>query len=554
MLRKAVALTAATLILLSASGDSAGAEQSDSIVQVLRTSNIAQVNRYVPKVFDLEHVNPFAVVKFLHSTIQPEEGGIYTFASPEGDSGKVLVICPEFQLDSISDLIGKIDRPKLTSSTGIARKFAKMRHRSVADAAFINTISANMQFGNAVIRTDPELNALYLEDLPTAMEDHCNYLMEEWDVPTSEVACDVSIYEVDVSNDGKIGLDYHAWKNGPGRNLFALGGFSEFEKVRNPLNQVGNSTYGYDPMYNSGSNIMGLPANRMNSHGYNFSWYYQVPSAYFDFLGVKGKARVVTKTRLSILNTRTGNLTTGEEFLYYLTQNGPAPVGGIRPAGYSLDPLGLGDQRVWDPGDPYVYIYTDPGQEPRVDVSRSGYLRSENTYPDNRTLVGQIANSGVRLQITPVIATDKITLAVSYEVSTLTGFDGEGRPQMSRRAVLDNRYPWHPDYPGDVVQSTDGAEIMLGGVVREAKVQQTTKVPVLGSIPVLGYWFGGETTTAQRTMVVVVLKTTVIQNFDSVTAEDKDLLAKVRGDVPAPLQEDEYGWDMYLFGGKEAMQ
>jgi len=65
---------------------------------------------------------------------------------------------------------------------------------------------------------------------------------------------------------------------------------------------------------------------------------------------------------------------------------------------------------------------------------------------------------------------------------------------------------------------------------------------------VLGYWFGGEISTAQKSMVVVILKPTVVQNFNNLTAEDQDLLAKVKGDVAAPLQPDQYGWDMYFMG------
>ncbi|HNV55565.1 MAG TPA: hypothetical protein PKO17_10395, partial [Pseudomonadales bacterium] len=69
-----------------------------------------------------------------------------------------------------------------------------------------------------------------------------------------------------------------------------------------------------------------------------------------------------------------------------------------------------------------------------------------------------------------------ITLDVDYVVGTLTGFDGEGVPMIAERQQ------------SSTVRVKDGEEVVLGGVVRDAKVQTTRKVPVLGSIPVLGYW------------------------------------------------------------------
>jgi type II secretory pathway component GspD/PulD (secretin) len=323
----------------------------------------------------------------------------------------------------------------------------------------------------------------------------------QFDVPTAEVAVDVTIYEVDVANDNSLGLDFHAWKNGPGRNLFALGGFGEYEKIdKSGRSLINGVSQGLDaPYFDSGSNLAGIPATRMNNYGANAAFYYQVPSAYFDALNVKGKARIVNKTRVSILNGYTGEVASGDEFLYYDVQNGPAPIGGARNSW--LDPLG-----------------------------------QDATYPDNRTVVGKKATTGVALEVTPTIGTDMITLDVDYTVGTLTGFDGEGAPLVAEREQ------------SSTVRVKDGEEVVLGGVVRDAKVQTTRKIPVLGSIPVLGYLFGGEISTAQKSMVVVILKPTVVQNFNNLTAEDQDLLAKVKGEVEAPLQPDQYGWDMYFMG------
>jgi len=251
-------------------------------------------------------------------------------------------------------------------------------------------------------------------------------------------------------------------------------------------------------------------------------------------------------------------------------------VGGVRPPDYPLDPLNKasrGDQMIRADITPNTQ-YNIPLQQINVPntnltlpwVVRNDRLVNGPIYPDNRTVVGQTTarsvdgqslqgfmydratgqtvalnrnigavESGVFLDVVPVIADDKITFDLAYSVVSVTGYDTEGRPQLSSRSDKGQ------------VQVKDGSELLLGGIGREARVQKTSKVPILGSIPVLGYWFGGETTTAQKTMVVIVMKNTVVKNFNTVQGEDADLLAKVKGEAPAQLPKDEYGWDMYLF-------
>ncbi|MCX7014822.1 MAG: hypothetical protein NTW86_20115 [Candidatus Sumerlaeota bacterium] len=586
MLRKAVTLTAASFALLAAvawaDGESAGKSDAEHIVKIQAATNKAQVNEYIPVVYDLKHVNPYDVVRWIHRTIQVEEGAVFTFASPDGNSGKVLVVCTKEQVPYLDQLMKEIDKPNLTTSTGVAKTYRLLKHRSVADPEHIDTLTAYGQKGSFKAVTDPQTNAVYLEDTPVAQEDLLKMYNEQFDVPTPEVACEVTIYEVNVSNDGALGLDFAAWKNGPGRNLFALGGFTEYETEHNMGESISGGPLdggGYlnpSPLYDSGSNLLGLPGHRMSSNGYNVAYYYQVPSAYFDYLTVKGKAQVVGKTRLAVLNAHQGSISTGEQILFYLTQNGPAPTGGLRPPDYPLDPLNKasrGDQMLRADITPNTQ-YAIPLQQinvPNTNLTLPWLVRNDRLvngpiYPDNRTVVGQqtaravggqslqgftydratgqtvalnrnigAAEAGVFLDVIPVIADDKITFDLAYSVVTLTGFDAEGRPQLASRADKGQ------------VQVKDGSELLLGGITRDARVQKTQKVPILGSIPVLGYWFGGEVTTAQKSMVVIVMKNTVVKNFNTVQGEDADLLAKVKGEQPAPLPADEYGWDMYLF-------
>lgn len=532
MLRKAVTLAVMFLVFAtSAWAQKSAEEQAERLVNILRTTNKAQVNYYVPKVFNLRYVNPYAVVRFIHRTLQPEEGALYTFAEPGGEGGKVIVIAPRHQLDSIAALIRQIDRPRLTSSSGEAREFVKLKHRSVADGAFLDTLSSNGQFSNFVLLTDPQLDALYLKDLPSAMKDHINYLATEWDVPTAEVACDVTIYEIDANNDNTVGLDFHAWKNGPGRNLFALGAFAEYEQIDEASATLSGIDLGGSPPFDSGSNLLGIPARQMSSNGANAAWFYEVPSSYFDYLNTKGHAKIVNKSKVTILNAHQGSISTGDQILYYQKQNGPAPSGGVRPPGASLDPYN--DNESYPDNRTVVGKLADRVVDGATITGQIFDRRSNEAVDLDRTIAA--AESGVFLDLVPIIADDMITFDMAYTVAQLSGFDGEGKPQLASRTTR------------STVRTRSGQELILGGLVREAKIKNTRKVPILGSIPVLGYWFGGEISTAKRSLVAIVLKPQVVNNFDTLTGtEDELIVDQVREVTPTTMPSEMAGFDMLL--------
>lgn len=87
---------------------------------------------------------------------------------------------------------------------------------------------------------------------------------------------------------------------------------------------------------------------------------------------------------------------------------------------------------------------------------------------------------GVKLNITPRVANDgTITTLVVPEVSRITGWVGtaDDLPQTSTRKV------------STLVRVKDGEKIYLGGLLLDEKRTTVKKVPVLGSIPLLGYLF-----------------------------------------------------------------
>jgi len=482
------------------------------LIKVLRTTNKAQTNRYVPKVYTVRNVNPFSLFRWIDRTARIEEGAFHFFGKPEveGDwnsvkSGKIVVVLPEYMLPGVDEMMGIIDREGLNSSSGEEFFYFRPKHRSVQDAGFTNLIKTLSLSGTPADakQADAEANMFLLYDAPSAVADVKNFL-PLIDVPPPQVLVEATVYEIKIENESKLGLDFVAWKNGPGRNLFAFGAFHESEKI--------HSLEDASPLFDTGTGgTFGLPGHGFRASGHNAAWFLDVPSAFFDFLAVKGKARVLTASKLLTRNLIPATLFAGDTILYYKTQIGPAPVAGIRPPGLPLDPTG-----------------------------------SSSIFPDNRTVVGaQIARvltadtAGVELEILPIIGEKEIDLDVRVGVVSHTGFDDQGVPMLAERQVKTD------------VRVRDGQEIVLGGYSRETYLERADKIPFLGSLPLIGYLFGGDSHTTERWQVVVVLKPHVVTDFSAMsvpgTKIDAALIrSKAMREAVTKVPETSVGFDQWL--------
>lgn len=489
--------------------DEGADDRQRRVVKVLRTTNKAQVNQYVPVAFDLKHVNPYAVIRFVKRPIEAEEGDFWTFVHPDGDKGRLVVNVPLWQVEPMKELVALLDRPGLTSSSGDKRVYYRTKHRNPADPGFAAAAQGYMSSSLKYV-PDPATAGIFLEDSPSGITSVVNAMNDLIDLPTRQVVIRGKIYEIDVNNDGTLGLDYHAWKNGPGRNLFAVGAFAEYLKTsRRGID--GNNGQGIE-MYNGGVNTWGLPNRRIKSSGANVSYFADVSSAYFDFLVTKGKARVLTAPSIATRNTEPAVFSTGEEILYYKVQNGPNDLAGVRPAGMPLDPYG-----------------------------------DNGSYPDNRTVVGSttdrvvedIAEAGVTIAVTPTIGTEDINLDIAMEVVSQLGFDETGAPMLSARGVETE------------LRVAPGQEYLIGGMTRVRAIQSANKVPLLGSLPVLGWLLGKETTTGKKTMLVMSLSASPIDDYSGLDGDEKRVMDQVELEGMSQIAQPSpsVGFDMMLMGG-----
>jgi len=124
--------------------------------------------------------------------------------------------------------------------------------------------------------------------------------------------------------------------------------------------------------------------------------------------------------------------------------------------------------------------------------------------------------AGVLLDITPEIADDKtITLKINPSLSETaqtitTGSTGRVMPPDLTRRQLSS-----------VVTVKDGNRIILGGLINTKHMIDSSKVPILGDIPGLSYFFKYESKIKQVQELVIVIEPHIIdKEYDSLSLSD----------------------------------
>ena len=75
--------------------------------------------------------------------------------------------------------------------------------------------------------------------------------------------------------------------------------------------------------------------------------------------------------------------------------------------------------------------------------------------------------------------------------------------------------------------------LVMGGLVTDNPISQTTKVPVLGDIPILGYAFRSETKSTTKDNLLIFITPTIVKEADFQPAATDFL--KSRPDAKRPM-------------------
>ena len=548
------------------------------------------------RVYVLKHADPYEIRPFIMAAVRSRrvdtnDTKVEAIRYMDG-TGMLIVSAEQYRFEpvengmSIDQIVEMLDKPGLASETG--RKFFLYYPKywdSATLAALVRRVGmteadddVELQGGIDTVRADVGLNALMFHTSPFSQK-AIERILKEYDAPVTEALVDYKIYEIDSENDGNLGVDFQAWKNGPGADLFAAGA---------------RYASGWDFLNNNvASNL--IKSSHTSAFNFNPKW----NSKYLDFLVAKSKAKVITSGRTSIMNRCTGTISSvtripvieaGEETA---GDSGPVTLSdallipawntdytlnavdqekglaiNIRPAGYtgevvitrtkintrtyyniSLDKSGAYLTRVDGKNlgrtckayDVSVTL-TDNTVTPPVTTDVDDWTSAcSYTIRKDKKRVTKQAEFGFTLELTPEVNTEASQIKVAMSNTNLLGFKGNGEPRTSE-TVLNT----------SLQMANDGGVFYIGGLEKSALVRSVSKVPFLGDIPFLGWVFSGESESVKKTQIVAVLTVVPVTPDTPVDARLRDEAGKTVeklsnfGLKHKLLVENEYGFDQYF--------
>jgi pilus assembly protein CpaC len=126
---------------------------------------------------------------------------------------------------------------------------------------------------------------------------------------------------------------------------------------------------------------------------------------------------------------------------------------------------------------------------------------------NNNNISIQFKEFGVRLSFTPTIAGDLIRLHVAPEVSSLDFNNGLQISGFLIPALTTRRAETE-------VELRDGQSFAIAGLIDNESQTETSAVPILSQIPIIGYLFKGKAERQERTELLVLITPRLVRALD----------------------------------------
>ena len=584
-------------------------EKNTDTVHLISTTNDPDI---ITKTYVLKHADPYELRPYLRTAVGAEMitgGSSRVECIKYNDGTGILIVSGEdyrFSREElkkrgggeecmcIDEIVEQLDQPKITSSSGSARFIYFPEHRSaqeISDLVFNVGLNhpldpAELMRGADSRVVDPGLNAVILYS-PKYNVKNIEEMVEVYDRVLPEVKVEVKVFEIDYENDTKMGVDFQAWKNGPGSDLFSVA--ARFAQ--------GMSTQGVSNATGWGSTKFIQLSPRWNSR-------------FVDFLAAKGKAKTVVDAALIIRNneqgylentTRVSNFTDGtpiadrvlldyEELRgnWFAWGNIPAAGAANGVNDFTLRAFDSGGSmitvnanfngtirigRIADNGDgttPYTlqmlqdaggafFVKNGKNLGTRVNecynlevfTNTAAGFTTWNAYTSqwdtdkNFTIQKnfqrdtQLSSYGFQMTIIPTVCIDTTVLALNIQNTSLLGFTENAngaagaartsRSEVNTRLMVDNK----------------NRRFMIGGIEKTSLVRSTSKIPWIGSLPIIGYLFGSESTVVKKSQLVTVLTCQHQTPSTAVPANIYGDVRKLKKDIKNIENQYNYGFDQF---------
>ena len=428
----------------------AWAVQNNAVQKVHLVQDDAQ-DYMVSKIYRLKYVQANDLVPFVMGMVMRYNINSSVNTILGGNNEQLLTVtCPVEMMPYVDDFVRKADRDikidgkqpgDIIRGTGITRAVYQPRYRSGEGLlnVLVNSVIGTGPAG-AVYAYDRNSNQIYWKDnssnTPFVFE-----FLSFIDRPAPQIKFEFKLYEVRESTLRDLGIEYLAWKNGPGLNIFqtAFDAFSLSSGGSAALTAISGPVGGF------------LVAP-------------QFDASFIRMLAQKGKAEVTNSAVLDVSNSDTESY---EIFFNPQLQN--IVKSNNDQTSVTVSNLNLPE------GFNQLYLRID---QPIVNIH---YGKGEKPYPDSEVFSVKPYTPGVYSQYPG-------TVFFAYSIQSATVVE---RSNTGEELVNTNRMD-------SSVLLDLNEEFILGQWESEQTVEQTIGVPFLSEIPILKYIFSTTTTSIEK--------------------------------------------------------
>ena len=446
-------------------------EKDTRIIRLLQDDG--QV-RIVSKIYELKHLRATDIRPFIQAAIKRYSASsqLERVNFPQANRQMIIVSTGEDFIPYVDELVAGLDQPgkpgksgSLIEGTGITRITYHPSYRAAEDIVrLINEGTMGTPEGRAFLNKDT--NTIYWKDDWKAA-----YGILAWvkylDRPVPQVNLRLNYYEIRESKLRDIGLDYLAWKNGPGMDIFSAG-------------YDGGKVFSNEAVWQLVSGAWKLAdLTKDFSASWSYGAFFTAPQFDLSFVRIlqqSGNAKLAAHADLTFVNTP---------------------------------------------------VYDDPALNTHLPKTYSATLTPgyENIRKDDddKSSITESGDSTLTLTVTnPVIccASASLETAANGQIPWTETFYARNKGGVVFAYKLASKTVTEKSNRGDELgnTSTVSGELTLGfktekllaSYVREQNVEQTVGIPFLVRIPVLKYLFGTTTTVKEKTYIIVTAEANLV--------------------------------------------
>ena len=242
------------------------AAQADDKVQKITFVEDDAQKFMASKIYELKHTKAADVAPFIRNAVvrYAPESTVSTLEDSVRNRQMLIVSTGVNFMEHLDKLVAALDRDAKfdkysnISGNGIAVGFYQPTYRATQSMTdVITTGEVFSGYADSAFLLDKERNMFYFKDTPATVDD-IKVKLAWLDKPVPQSRIELTVYEVRDSDLKDIGIDYLAWKNGPGLNIFSAGydalNVRVAEKILEMvadrgLELAGTATYGFGGFY-----------------------------------------------------------------------------------------------------------------------------------------------------------------------------------------------------------------------------------------------------------------------------------------------------------------